>query len=101
MLHSDRGCQFVSGDDLRFLSRNTLICRMSAVGHGGDKVACEGLFGMLKRERVSHPLYRTRDEARADRFDDIERFHNPGMRRSVARQDKTFSALLKPSMETG
>lgn len=101
ILHSDRGCQFVSGDYQRFLSRNTLICSMSAVGHCGDNAACEGFFGMLKRERVGHQLYRTRDEARADMFDYIERFHNPRMRRRVARQDRKFSALLKPSVETG
>ena len=101
ILHSDRGCQFVSGDYQRFLSRNTLICSMSAVGHCGDNAACEGFFGMLKRERVSHQLYRTLDEARADLFDYIERFHNPRMRRRVVKQDKKFSALLKPSVETG
>lgn len=101
ILHSDRGCQFVCGDYQHFLSRNTLICGMSAVGHRGDNAAYEGFFGILKRERVSHQLYRTRDEARADLFDYIERFHNPRMRRRVARQDQKFSAVLKLSMETG
>ena len=47
ILHSDRGCQFVSGDYPRFLNRNTLIRSMSAVGHCGDNAACEGFFGML------------------------------------------------------
>src|SRR5690606_190261 len=69
ILHSNRGGQFVSGDYQRFVSRNTLICSMSAVGHCGENAVCEGFFGMLKRERVSHQLYRTRDEARADLFD--------------------------------
>jgi putative transposase len=100
ILHSDRGSQFISGDYQRFLGRNTLSS-MSAVGHCGDNAACEGFFGMLKRERVNHQLYRTRDEARADLFDYIERFHNPRMRRRVARQDQKFSALLNPSVETG
>jgi putative transposase len=101
ILHSDRGSQFISGDYQRFLNRNTLICSMSAVGHCGDNAACEGFFGLLKRERVNHQQYRTRDEARADLFDYIERFHNPRMRRRVARQDQKFSALLKPSVEMG
>ncbi|MCV3852165.1 IS3 family transposase, partial [Pseudomonas aeruginosa] len=39
--------------------------------------------------------------ARADLFDYIERFHNPRMRRRVARQDLKFSALFKLSMEMG
>ncbi len=101
ILHSDRGSQFTSGDYQRFLSRNTLVCSMSAVGHCGDNAACEGFFGLLKRERVAHQSYRTRDEARADLFDYIERFHNPRMRRRVARQDQKFSALSKPSVEMG
>lgn len=37
---------------------------MSAVGHCGDNAAREGFFGLLKRERVAHQSYRTRDEAR-------------------------------------
>ena len=45
--------------------------------------------------------YRTRDEARADLFDYLERFHNPRMRRRVARRDRAFSALIKPSAGTG
>jgi len=101
ILHSDRGSQFVSVDYQQFLSRNTLMCSMSAVGHCGDNAACEGFFGQLKRERVAHRWYRTLDEARADLFDYIERFHNPRMRRRVARQDRKLSVVLKPSVETG
>lgn len=94
ILHPDRGCQFTSGDYQRYLSRNALVSSMSAVGHCGDNAACEGFFGMLKRERVHHRRSRTRDEARADLFDYIERFHNPRMRRRVARQDQQFSTVL-------
>jgi putative transposase len=101
ILHSDRGCQFTSDDYQRFLNRNTLICSMSSVGHCGDNAACEGFFGMLKRERVFHRNYRTRDEGKADLFDYMERFHNPRMRRRVAKQDQKFSALTQPSVETG
>lgn len=36
-----------------------------------------------------------------DVFDYIERFHNPRMRRRLAKQDLKFSAVLKPSLETG
>lgn len=101
ILHSDRGSQFRSSDYQKFLTRNTLICSMSAVGHCGDNAACEGFFGMLKRERVNHKKYRTIDMARADIFNYIERFHNPRMRRRVAKSDLEFSALLEPSVETG
>jgi len=42
-----------------------------------DNAAAEGFFGMLKRERVNRRNYRTRDEARSDIFDYIERIYNP------------------------
>jgi putative transposase len=67
------------------------------VGHA----ACEGFIGMLKRERVNRRKYRTRDEARADLFDYLDRFHNPRKRRRVGRQDQKFSALSQPSAEKG
>ena len=101
ILHSDRGCQFTSGDYQKLLTRNDLTSSMSAVGHCGDNAACEGFFGVLKRERVHHRRYRTRNEARADVFDYLERFHNPRMRRRVAIQDQKFLAVFKPSVETG
>lgn len=47
------------------------------------KLSDRWLFGMLKRERVHHRRYHTQNEARADIFDYIERFHNPKMRRRV------------------
>ena len=101
ILHSDRGSQFRSGDYQRFLKCNTLICSMSAVGHCGDNAACEGFFGMLKRERINRRRYRTHNEIRTAVFNYIERFHNPRMRRRVARQDQRFSALFKPSVVAG
>lgn len=68
ILHSARGSQFTSADYQRFLNRNTLVCSMSAVWHCGDNAAFEGFFGQLKRERIAHQSYRTRDEARANLF---------------------------------
>ena len=101
ILHSDRGTQFRSGDYQNYLKRNTLICSMSAVGHCGDNAACEGFFGMLKRERVNRRKYRTLDIAKADIFNYIERFHNPRMRRRMAKRDLELSTFLEPSVETG
>lgn len=101
ILHSDRGSQFRSGDYQGYLAANSLICSMSAVGHCGDNAACEGFFGLLKRERIYRTSYRTLDAARADVFDYIERRHNPRMRRRVAKQDQKIAALLKPSVISG
>lgn len=37
----------------------------------------ESFFSTLKTERVNRSIYCTRDAARADVFDYIERFYNP------------------------
>ena len=73
-----------------------ISCRWQnwAISQCGDNAACEGVFGILKRERVHHRRYRTRDEARADLFEYIERFHNPRMRRRVAAQDRKLTPVL-------
>ena len=43
----------------------------------------ESLFSSLKTERIGRKTYRTRDEARADVFDYIERLYNPKRRHST------------------
>ena len=40
------------------------------------------LFSSLKTVRTARKVYRTRDDARADVFDYIERFYNPRRRHS-------------------
>lgn len=101
ILHSDRGCQFTSGEYQRFLKGHNLIQSMSAVGSCADNASMEGFFGMLKRERVNRRIYQTRAEARADVFDYIEQFHNPRCRRrlDVGQQQKLL--LTQPSVEKG
>ena len=43
----------------------------------------ESFFSSLKIERVARKVYRTRDQAKADVFDYIERFYNPRHRHST------------------
>ncbi len=43
----------------------------------------ESFFSSLKTERTSSKTYRTRDKARADVFDYIERFYNAKRRHST------------------
>jgi putative transposase len=50
---------------------------MSRAGNVWDNSAMESFFSSLKTERTARKVYRTRDEARADVFDYIERFYNP------------------------
>ena len=42
----------------------------------------ESFFSTLKTERTARKVYCTRNEARADVFDYIERFYNPRRRHS-------------------
>jgi len=44
--------------------------------------AMKSCFSSLKTERTARKVYRTRDEARADVFDYIERFYNPRRRQT-------------------
>ena len=101
ILHSDRGCQFASGEYQRFLKGHNLICSMSAVGTCADNSSAESFFGQMKRERCNRRKYLTRSEARSDVFDYIERFYNPAKRRKLARQKTGQSHLSKLSVETG
>jgi putative transposase len=100
ILHSDRGCQFTSDEYQRFLKGHNLVCSMSAVGSCVDNAACEGFFGMLKRERVNRRYYKTRSAARADVFDYIERFHNPRKRRQLEMNQKAQLHLTNLSGES-
>ena len=84
VLRSDRECQFTSDEYQRFLKGHHLVCGMSAVGSCADNAACQGFFGMLKRERVYRRGYRSHAEARADIFDYVERFYHPNRRRMAA-----------------
>ena len=101
ILHSDRGTQFTSAEYQQFLKDHHIISSMSDVGHCGDNAAAEGFFGKLKRERIHRRRYLTLDEARADVFDYIERFHNPIIQRRLDAQDQAFRLLTHPSVKTG
>src|SRR5215471_6776051 len=59
-----------------------VVCSMSRSGNVWDNAAMESFFSSLKTERTARKLYRTRDEAKADVFDYIERFYNPKRRHS-------------------
>jgi putative transposase len=43
----------------------------------------ESFFSSLKTERMAPKVFRTRDEAKANVFDYIERFYNPKRRHST------------------
>jgi putative transposase len=55
----------------------------SRSGNVWDNAAMESFFSSLKTERTARKTYRTRDEAKADVFDYIERFYNAKRRHST------------------
>ena len=60
-----------------------VTCSLSRSGNVWDSAAMESFFSSLEVERVARKTYRTRDQARADVFDYIERFYNPRRRHST------------------
>ena len=81
--HSDRGSQYTSAPFQRLLADQGLLCSMSRSGNCWDNAAMESFFSSLKTERTANKTYRTRDQAKADVFDYIERFYNPRRRHST------------------
>ncbi len=81
--HSDRGSQYTSEQFQRLMAEHGVTCSMSRAGNVWDNAAMESFFSSLKTERTARKTYRTRDQAKADVFDYIERFYNPKRRHST------------------
>lgn len=84
--HSDQGSQYTSEDFQLLLAAQGVTCSMSRKGDCWDNAATESFFSTLKTAPTSRRRYTTRDEARADVFDYIERFYNPRRRHSTLGQ---------------
>jgi putative transposase len=81
--HSDRGSQYTSESFQRLLRELGVTCSMSRSGNVWDNSVMESFFSTLKTERTNRKHYNTRDAARADVFDYIERFYHPLRRHST------------------
>jgi putative transposase len=81
--HSDQGSQYASDQFQQLMADNGVVCSMSRSGNVWDNAAMESFFSSLRTERVGKTVYRSRDEARADVLDCIERFYNPVRRHST------------------
>jgi putative transposase len=81
--HSDQGSQYTSEQFQTLMADNGVQCSMSRSGDVWDNAAMESFFSSLKTERIGKKTYRTRDAARADVFDYIERFYNTVRRHST------------------
>jgi putative transposase len=83
MHHSNQGNQYTSEQFQRLLAEQGIMCSMSRAGKVWDNSAMERFFSSLKTERTARKVYRSREEARSEVFDYIERFYNPTRRHST------------------
>ncbi|MFN7399333.1 MAG: IS3 family transposase [Sandaracinobacter sp.] len=81
--HSDQGSQYTSEQFQRLMADNGVTCSMSRSGNVWDNAAMESFFSSLKTERIARKTYRTRNQAKTEAFDYIERFYNPTRRHST------------------
>ena len=81
--HSDQGSQYTSEEFQRQLVGLGVTCSMSRSGNCWDNAVMESFFSTMKIERCHRTHYATREAARADIFDYIERFYNPIRRHST------------------
>jgi putative transposase len=76
--------QYTSRQFQRLMADNGVDCSMSRSGSVWDIAAIESFFfSSLKTEPIGRKVYRTRDAARADVFDDIERLYHTIRRHST------------------
>ena len=97
MHHSDRGSQYTSEQFQRLMADHGVTCSMSRAGNCWDNAAMESFFSSLKTERTARKTYRTRDEAKADVFDYVERFYNVKRRHSTI----GYISPMEFEMQTG
>ena len=84
LLHySDRGSQYTAEPFQKLMADHGVTCSMSRSGNVWDNAVMESFFSSLKTERIARKVYQTRDQARADVFDYVERFYNPTRRHST------------------
>ena len=81
--HSDQGSQYTSEHFQELLKEQGITCSMSRAGEVWDNSAMESFFSSLKTERTARKVFRTREQARAEVFDYVERFYNPYRRHST------------------
>ena len=65
------------------VSFRVTVTALSRFMNNWDNAAMESFFSSLKTERTGNKKYRTRDQAKADVFDYIERFYNSKRRHST------------------
>jgi len=75
--------QYTAEPFQKLMADHGVTCSMSRSGNVWDNAVMESFFSSLKTERIARKVYQTRDQARADVFDYVERFYNPTRRHST------------------
>src|SRR5450631_1609809 len=75
LIHSDQGSQFGSYAWQQFCRTNGLVPSMSRRGNCWDNAVVESFFSSLKKERIKKRIYTTRDIAKADISEYIDKFY--------------------------
>ena len=83
MHHSDRGSQYASQAYRELLREHSITCSMSRRANCWDNAMMESFFATLKKERIHHESYATREAARQSVFEYIELFYNTRRRHSA------------------
>lgn len=98
MIHSDQGSQFTSREWQVFLGQHNLEASMSRRGNCHDNAVAESVFNLLKCKRIRRKVYRSRDKARQDTFDNMEMFYTS--KRKHVRNGMLSSVEFKKRQKT-
>src|SRR6266481_813875 len=82
IFHSDRGCQYTSGEFASLCEDQAVTQSMSRPGQCWDNAVAESFFAALKNESIYRNVWATRAEARRATFEYIEVFYNRRRRHS-------------------
>jgi putative transposase len=74
--HSDRGCQYTSGEYRGRLQQLGITVSMSRTGNCWDNAVAESFFATLKNELIHRRSWRTITDVRTALFEYIEVFYN-------------------------
>ena len=74
--HSNRSCQYASGDYRRLLDRHEIKCSMSRRGNCWDNTPMERFMNSYKHEWMNHQQHATVESAQQNTFKYIEFFSN-------------------------
>lgn len=76
IFHTDRGCQYTSGEFRELLARNGIVQSLSRPGQCWDNAVAESFFSTLKEELLYRGVWPTRSVAMRAIFEYVEVFYN-------------------------